>query len=760
MFNIKMKFLLKTILKHSLVGLIFFAGTCQVQLAMAQNEQYIDPTIGNVAPLLNPNRPVAHLPNKMIRVFPTQHDYLDMQITAFPMTTLNVITPQYVFGIKPSVGQLLDTGWYRRLTYDHDTEVAKPWYYSNLLTDDDVKVEFTPGEKVGVYRFTFPKGVQKNLHLSHYYKGGEYKFLDNKTLVGVEYVDNPNHQQKGNVYLYGIFSGNPKSGKKEGDKDFGTYSVLGPIDHPLKMSGERAWVSYDGGDTTVEFRYAISFISIDQAALNLRAELSKENFEDLANKGEAIWARTMGQIQVEGGTLAQRRSFYTALYRTYVRMVDITEQGKYYSGFDKAVHQDARTYYTDDYTWGNHQAMHPLRAILDPKAEADMLQSYVRAYEQSGWMPEYPKYFGDREGMFAFHSAVMFLDAYNKGIRDFDVNKALEGVLKSAEQATMLPSRNGPRGALEDFYHAQGYYPALHPGEAETDAFANTRKGQKRSAVAVTLAESYDDWAIGMLADAVGKNDIAQRYALTAKNYKNLWNDGMFLPKDAKGNWIAIDPKFDGDHAGNDYYNENNGWSYLWHVQHDIAGLVALMGGKTGFETKLDQFFREGLGRGKFQFWERFPDQTGLIGQFSMGNQVAYHAPYLFNFTDSPWKTQKYTRLILDTWFQDNIFGVSGDEDGGALSSFAVFTAIGFYPVTAGIPKYTITSPIFSKISIALSNGKTFTVLAKGASKTTKYIQSAKLNGVALDTLWFSHEDLMNGGTLELEMGVKPLKKH
>ncbi len=227
----------------------------------------------------------------------------------------------------------------------------------------------------------------------------------------------------------------------------------------------------------------------------------------------------------------------------------------------------------------------------------------------------------------------------------------------------------------------------------------------------------------------------------------------MFMPKDAGGQWIPIDPKFDGGSHGFDYYNENNGWSYLWHVQHDIPGLVELMGGKKGLEAKLDQLFREGLDRPKSDFWAKFSNSTGMIGQFSMGNQVSYHVPYLFNFTDSPWKTQKYTRLILDTWFQDNIFGVPGDEDGGALSAFVVFTAMGFYPVTVGVPMYTITSPVFSKVTIALDNGRTFTVNARGASRTNKYIQSASLNGKRLDSLWFSHEDLMNGGTLELVMG-------
>lgn len=730
-----------------------------VQLAKGQersNADYIDPTIGNVAPLLNSNRPVVHLPNQMVRVFPRRQDHLDMQITDFPMLATNIITPQTVFAIKPSIGEVNDTGWYRRLTYDHDFEVAKPWYYSVLLTDEKIKLEFTAGQQSGIYRLHFPAGVKKNLLLSHYYAGGEYDVRNGHVVTGVEQVDDAIHSQRGVAYLYGAFSGNPEIGTRDGEKDWGRYSVLGAIPKTGYMKGKRAWASYRENDTAaVEFRYGISFISIEQAKKNYERELTGTSFEQLQQKGYTAWRKVMNQVRVEGGSEAQRRSFYTALYRCYARMVDITEDGSYFSGYDKKVHSEKRDFYTDDYSWGNYVALHPLRTILDPAKEADMLQSYVRMYEQEGWMPEYPRHFGDRPGMFALHSSVMFLDAYRKGIRNFDAAKALEGNVKNEEQATLLPSRNGPKGALEDFYYAHGYYPALHPGEAESDPFALAKRGQKRSAVAVTLGDSYDSWAVSELAKELGKTNIHQRFAPRAKNYKNLWWDkpGMFMPKDANGSWIDIDPMFDGGHAGLDYYNENNGWSYLWYVQHDLKGLRELMGGPDKMEAKLDQLFTEGVGRSKPDFWEKFPDQTGLIGRHGMGNQVTFFIPYIYNYTNAPWKTQKYTRLLLDTWFKDNVFGVSGDEDGGSMSSFAVFSAMGFFPLTPGIPRYTITSPLFSKVTIDLPNGKKFTLIANRCSRTNKYIQSATLNGKPLRALSFSHEDLVNGGTLVLEMG-------
>jgi predicted alpha-1,2-mannosidase len=718
--------------------------------------QYIDPIIGNIAPLLNTNRPVVHLPNQMVRTFPRRQDYTDDQITGFPLLALNVITPQLIFSVKPGKGTITDADWNGRMTYDHDLEITHPWYYATTLIDEDIRVEHTVGKTGGIYRFIFPKGVKKNILLNHCYENGLYTIAEGNKISGTELVVDAIHNQKGKAYMYGAFSGKPASGKSEDEKDWGKYNAGGPRPKPRVMKGEKVWFSYAENDPAIiEFKYAVSFISEEQAKKNYQDELTNTTFEALENKCRLAWKKVIGQIKVEGGTVSQKRTFYTALYRCYVRMINITEDGKYFSAYDDKVHEDKRPFYTDDYSWGNYIAMHPLRCILDPKLEGDMLQSYITMYRQSGWVPEYPKVFGDREGMFGFHSAILFLDAYRKGVRNFDFTIALEGMLKSAEQATMLPSRNGPKGALEDFYYEKGYYPALHPGEAETDPGALSKHSQ-RSAVAVTLASSYDNWAISELAKELGRTDIHLKYAPKADNYKNLWNKEalLFLPKDDKGNWINIDPKME----GGAYYNENNGLTYKWNVQHDIEGLIELAGGKEQFEQQLDQFFREGLETNRASFLAKFQDMTALTGQFSMGNNCAFFIPYLFNYTNSPWKTQKWTRYLLDVWFKDNVLGVPGDDDGGSMASVVVFSAIGFFLVKPGIPMYAITSPVFSKVTIDLPNDKVFTLIANGSSKTHKYIQSAKMNGKKLDTLWFSHNDLVNGGTLILEMGEKPYR--
>lgn len=263
------------------------------------------------------------------------------------------------------------------------------------------------------------------------------------------------------------------------------------------------------------------------------------------------------------------------------------------------------------------------------------------------------------------------------------------------------------------------------------------------------------------MAKELGKESDYEFFMKRSQNYRNLWwpEKGFFMPKDSKGNWIDIDPVFDGGMGGRDYYDENNGWTYLWQVQHDIPGLMDLMGGKEAFEKKLDRLFRENLGRSKYETWAKFPDFSGIVGQFSMGNEPSFHIPYLYNFTDSPWKTQKKIRMLLDAWYPDDVFGIPGDEDGGGMSAFVVFSAMGFYPVIPGLPVYTIGSPLFEKVTIDLPNGRQFIVEAPGGTSVNKYIQKVWLNRKPLDTPFFTHEELKEGGTLRLEMGPYPNKE-
>ena len=708
--------------------------------------KYIDPTIGNVAQLLEPTRPTAYLPNQVIRVYPIRKDYLDDEISGFPLTAVSHRLGT-VFCIKPSIYPIAPDSWDQKMPYDQDLEITRPWYYSTYLLDEDITVEFSPSKKTGIFRFTFPQGKQRAVLMNTCNDGeASLQIKSGNEISGME-----TWHGDVKIYMYGVFNAYGKGGLVKNKELKAVQSISG--------KSARVYIDLPAGCDTIDFRYAISFVSEKQAEINYEKEISKKSFSEVENDAEEIWSDLLSQIQVEGGTESQKRSFYTALYRCHERMVDITEDSFYYSGFNNKINKADRPFYVDDWSWDTYLALHPLRMILHPAQEEDMLQSYVRMFEQSKWMPTFPLLFGDYACMNGFHSSIVFLDAYRKGLRKFDVQTAYEGMRKNAVSATMLPWRNGEKTILDDFYQSHGYFPALPPGTKENVKLVHPF--EKRQAVAVTLGASYDDWATAQLAKDLGKMSDFTLFEKRSKNYVNLWNKEQmfFLPKDDKGEWINIDPVFDGGMGGRDYFDENNGWTYLWQVQEDIPGLISLMGGKQAFEDRLDRLFREDLGRSKYVYWNKFPDATALVGQYSMGNEPSFHIPYLFNYTNSPWKTQQKIRLLLSSWFKDDIFGIPGDEDGGGMSAFVVFSSMGFYPITPGIPIYTIGSPVFSKVTISLENGKQFTIIANHCSDINKYIQSSRMNGVQLNTPWFTHEQLVNGGVLELEMGPKPNKK-
>ncbi len=705
------------------------------------NTVFIDMDIGGVGHLLQPTRPTVQLPNQMVRMYPVRKDYLDDQISWFPMSIISHRQGE-LFGIKPVNGKPSADQWKRRLTYDHDLEIKKPWYYQAWLVDDEIQVEYAPTAKAGLYRFTFP-GSDFSL-IFQTLQSGIFTVKDNKVIEGVE-------EFKGmKAFIYGVWSVPGEAGTDE-------VVITSPRD--VKRTGQ-AWLTGNAqGERVVKFKYGFSFISTEQARENLEEEIPGWDIKPLIKNGKKLWEEKMNRIKVSGGTIAQKRTFYSAFYRTLERMVDINEYGKYYSAYDHKVHESDRPFYVDDWVWDTYLAHHPLRMILDPDQEADMLQSYVEMYVQGGWLPQFPLTWGDNPAMNGFHSSIVMLDAWRKGIRGIDVEKAYEGMKKNATSATMLPWRNGPACSLDTFYYEHGYYPALHPGEKET--VARVHPFERRQAVAVTLGGAYDDWAVAQMAKELGKEKDYRHFIKWGDNYRNVYraDKKLMWPKDAEGNWIDIDPKFDGGPGGRDYYDENNGYTYAWQVQQDVPGLVELMGGREGFEQNLDNLFRESLGRRKWQFWAKFPDATGLVGQFSMGNEPSFHIPYLYNFTNSPWKTQKHIRFLLDVWFKDNIFGIPGDEDGGGMTSFVVFSMMGFYPVSPGIPWYTVGSPVFKTVIIDLPNGKQFKVIADHASAVNKYIQSASFNGKVIKSPWFSHEELVKGGVLKLTMGPKPNKK-
>ena len=697
------------------------------------NLQYVDPTIGSVGLILEPTRPAVHLPNSMVRVFPARTDQLDDQIAYFPLTISSHRQP-WLFGLMPVSGAVSAPLWSKRFTWDN--EKISPDFYSVLLEDDGTKISFSPTAKAGFFEFVFAHKRDNYLRLN-ILNEGEINLEGKNAVSGIEVFNGMK------AYFYAE-----------------TNAQFSGITYQDGKSKKKALLKISDQTQNVSFRYGISFISVAQAKENLKREIIDWDLQKVRNHAKAVWAKVLSQVNVKGGTEAQKRVFYTSLYRSYERMIDINEYGKYYSAYDHQVHTSDRPFFVDNWLWDTYIALEPLQTILNPKLEGDKINSYVQMYEQSGWMPSFALAFGDNPCMTGNHAAAWFLDSWEKGVRNFDIKKAYEGVKKNSLEATLLPWLNGKATKLDTFYTQHGYMPALKVGEKET--VKEVHGFEKRQSVSVTLENSFDDWCIAQLAVKSGNQLDSTIFLKRAAFYKNVFraDKGFVWPKDADGNWIEpFDPKFSGGQGGREYFTENNAYTYNWDVKHDLHGLFELMGGKTKAEEKLDDLFRTSLGRSKYNLWYTFPDATGLVGQFVMGNEPSFHIPYLYNYLGAPYKTQKRIRMLMDTWYTDNLFGIPGDEDGGGMTAFVVFSMMGFFPVTPGIPVYSIGSPAFNELSLKLDNGKKFTLIAKNNSSDNKYIQSAQLNGKVLDRSWFTHQELLNGGTLILTMGNLPNKK-
>ncbi|MBN2639527.1 MAG: GH92 family glycosyl hydrolase [Bacteroidales bacterium] len=741
--------MLKIVMKSQwlilIIGLSLFSCK-QNRFAMPQNNsQYIDPTIGNVAQFLKPTYPTIHLPNQMLRMFPIKTDYLSDQVEAFPFQVMTH-RANGVYQMKIIQGKVTTDSWKQKMAIDHDLEVFHPWLYSTYLIDEGIRLSFTPGSKAAIYKLEFNSVEDRHLLISGTNELKSTLTEGNWTLKDAyKYTTRGTEPTTRTMYSY-VYAE--------------IRDIEGKLIEDIRMNkdGNRVVLSIpNNASKTLFLQYAISYIDENQAKDNFEKELEGISFDALMIKGQNAWEEKVSQIQVVGGTVAQKRTFYTSLYRTYERMIDINEYGRYFSGYDGKVHQDERSFFVDDWIWDSYRAHHPLRTILDPKAENDMLNSYTLMYEQSGWMPTFPQVHGNHMCMNSYHSSAIFIDGYRKGFRDYDIEKAYEGIKKNLTEGTFIPWRQGvSKRPIDDFFHQHGYFPSLAIGEKETEPMMD--KFEKRQPVPVTLGISYDFWALSELAKELGKNDDVKQFAPRAKDYQNLWHNQskLFIPKDKDGNWLKIDPKLSGGLGYREYYDENNGWTYAWDVQHDIAGLTALLGGKDSASTRLDQLFREPLGTQKSLFYVDGSNSTGMVGQFSMGNEPSFHIPYLYNYFGTPWKTQQRTRFLLDVWFKDNVFGIPGDEDGGGMTAFVVFSSMGLYPVEPGRPYYTITSPIFEEVAIRLQNGKEFKVIAKGASKKNKYIQKAFIDGKEIFSPFITHEQIMAGVTLELILDELP----
>jgi len=734
-----------------------FTLSCGAPLAAATQEarqpvDFVSPNIGAIGQLLTPTMPYVQLPYGMARIAPittpgVQDRYLADKIYGFPVgaSTLMISTGKWSTRLEDTASE-----------FDHDFEKATPYDYQVRLETPRIEAEFTAANQAVIYRFTSEKSQQVQFILS-LGNGAKLSLVGPNAVEGSERLTGPigeitNTDQETREYFYAEFSkpfsnsktweGSPQpqnSGRNDGRIGFG-FETTATASQPI------------------EVRVGISYISADQAERNLRRDLGAKDFEAIKESNRNTWNAALGKVRIEGATDRQNTIFYTALWRSLGRMTDITEDGRYFSAYDHAIHNaEGHDFYVDDGIWDTYRSLHPLQLLLDGHRQEDMVRSYLRMYQQSGWLPSFPSVAGEQAVMIGHHAAELILDTYSKNYRDFDLKLAYDAVRKNATEATMLPWRRGTLTSLDHVYFDQGFFPALAWGERED--VPEVHKWERRQAVSVTLETAYDDWSVAQLAKALNKTEDAEYFTHLAHNYQTIFDPqiGFMAPRSADGTWVKnFDPKLAGGQGGRDYTTEVNSWLYTFSVQHDPEGLIRLLGGREAFNARLDRLFTEQYGTSKFAFLGQFPDATGLVGLYAQGNEPSFHIPYLYDFSGQPWKAQKRIRQLLDVWYTDDPHGIPGDDDGGETSSWYVLSALGFYPECPGSPVYEIGSPIFQRATVRMGNGKSLTIAARNVSARNKYIQSATLNGKPWNKAWFAHTDIENGGALVFTMGDRP----
>lgn len=706
-------------------------------IAAASPVDYVNPYIGNISHMLKPTYPTVHLPNGMMRVYPARDSYTESRVNGLPLLIVNH-RECTAFNLSAIRTLHQPEKLSHSIVTDYDNEEITPYYYATDIDSQQIRAEYTPSRHSAVYSLT-PVAGEGDMTLILNSQNGEMT-VDGRTMSGYQ------HTWGGiKVYIYA-----------EVDRDPIEAGVLseGRLSAVKEGRGDEACaVMTFTGDAPVTMRYAVSYIDADQARRNMEAEVGDKDFDRVKKEARDAWDAELGKITVEGGSEEDKEVFYTALYRCYERPVDIAEQGRYFSPADRKVHKGEH-HYTDDWYWDTYRATHPLRILLSESQETDMINSMLDYARQSDnqWLPTFPAVSGDSHRMNCNHGVAVVADAVAKGVGGFDIADAYRFGKAAVEDKTLAPWRNSRAGYLNRFYRDNGYIPALRPGEQE---YLDEVDGwEKRQAVAVTLGTAYDDWCLSQLASRLGLEKAAEYYGKRAKNYRNLFNPAtsFFHPKDSAGVFIEpFDYKFSGGIGARDYYDENNGWTYRWDCQHDIPGLIELMGGEEKFVANLDDTFNEWLGCNKYEFYSRLPDQTGNVGQFTMGNEPSMHIPYLYNYAGEPWRTQRRVRQLIRQWFRPDVMGMPGDEDGGGLSPFVVFSMMGLYPVTPGSGEYALTTPFFERVKLDMENGKSLVIEAPKVSDTRKYIKRATVNGKELKAPFISHDTVRNGAKIKFE---------
>lgn len=703
--------------------------------------QYVNPMIGT--DFTGNTYPGAQLPFGAVQLSPDNglpgwdrisgYFYPDTTIAGFSHTHLSGTGAGDLYDImfmpvtRPYKEAEAPLGIYS--TFSHNDEMASAGYYRVLLQDYNINVELTATERCGIQRYTFPKAessVFLNLKKAmnwDFTLDSYIEVVDSCTIRG--YRISQGWSPKQHVYFQTRFS-----------RPFDNCTI-DKTDITLKDKGKigTAYIArFDFNtekDEEILVTTGISGVSMEGAALNLQTEAPKDDFDYYYAKAVENWNNQLGKIEIEGGTTDQKTVFYTALYHSMLAPTLYNDVDGSYMGADREIHKaEGWNNYSTFSLWDTYRASHPLFTYMHPERVNDMVKGFIKFYEESGALPLWNLYGWETDMMIGYHAIPVVVDAYLKGIGDFDAEKALEACVATANR---------------DEYHGIGEYKKLGYVPAYSD-----KSLWKSWSMSKTMEYAYDDYCIARMAEKMGKKDIADEFYKRSQNYRNVYNpESTFMqPRDEKGNF-AKDFK---PEVYTEDICESNGWQYLCSVQHDVEGLINLVGGKDRFIQKLDSMFTYVPGAD-----EELPIfSTGMIGQYAHGNEPSHHVIYLYNKVGQPWKTQKYAAQVMHELYKNTPDGLCGNEDCGQMSSWYVFSAMGFYPVDPVSGEYEIGTPMFSKMKMNLSNGKSFTVLAPNVSKDNIYIQSVKVNGKPYDKSYITHDLIMSGATVEFEMGNQP----
>ncbi|MBR5493281.1 MAG: GH92 family glycosyl hydrolase [Alistipes sp.] len=646
--------------------------------------------------------------------------------------------------LNPGTEEQPESGY--RSRFSHDKEKSMPGYYEVMLDDYNVKAQLTATQRVGVHKYTFPKGGDGRviLDLNH----GIYNY-DGKTLWASIRVESPtlitgyritNGWARTNYTYFAIQFSQPI--KNYGYKDMQKILYNGfwrkfPVNKNFPEMAGRKVVSYFEFDTEanpeVEVKVALSATSTEGAVKNLMAEADGKSFEAIAAEASKAWNDQLASIEVEGSE-DQKAMVYTSYYHTMINpSVYMDVDGKY-RGLDQNIHQaDGFSNYTIFSLWDTYRAEHPFLMLMKPQQARDMAMSMIRHQQQSahGMLPIWSHMANDNWCMSGYHATSVLADAITKGA-NIDKAEALKA---------MVTTSNVPYFDGLGEYVKYGYVPL----EATS------------TAASTTLEYCYDDWTIYKTALAAGNTEVAEQYKQRALNYRNIYDAeiGYARPKYRDG---SFKKEFDVLQTHGEGFIEGNSWNFSFHVPHDVFGVINHMGGEKEFLRKLDELFAMHLPE---KYYEKNEDITidCLIGGYVHGNEPSHHIPYLYAWTSQPWKTQYWVREVMNKMYKNHIRGLGGNDDCGQMSAWYLFTAMGFYPVCPGTDQYVLGAPYVPYMKLALDNGKTMEIKADGVSDTNRYVKSVLLNGKPYTKTYITHDDLMAGGTLEFVMSSKPNKK-